>query len=151
MFHIYCSNRPGDIRPGSLGRAVEGYELAVLPEDGTGPGAAGVPPGEIGILWVRGDSVAHGYFRDRDKSWKTCHGHWCRTGGLFAIDDAGYLTFSGRSDDLFKVGGVFVAPREVEDCLLLHPAVSLAAVIPADGDDQLTKPKAIALLRPDPR
>jgi benzoate-CoA ligase family protein len=151
MFHIYASNRPGDIKPGSLGRAVEGYELAILPEDATGPGAARVPAGEIGILWVRGDSVAHGYFRDRDRSWKTFHGHWCRTGDLFQIDAQGYLYFSGRADDLFKVGGVFVAPREVEECLLLHPTVSLAAVIPAEDDDKLTKPKALVVLRPEAR
>jgi acyl-coenzyme A synthetase/AMP-(fatty) acid ligase len=139
------------VRTGSLGRAVEGYELAILPEDATSPGAARVPPGEIGILWVRGDSVAHGYFRDRDKSWKTFHGHWCRTGDLFTIDDAGYLYFSGRADDLFKVGGVFVAPREVEECLMAHPAVSLAAVIPGEDEDKLTKPKALIVLRPESR
>ena len=150
MFHIYCSNRPGDVKPGSLGRAVEGYELAILPEDATGPGAAPLPPGEIGVLWVAGDSVAHGYYRDRDKSWATFFGHWCKTGDLFAIDEAGYLYFSGRADDLFKVGGVFVAPREVEDCLLGHPAVSGAAVIPAE-DQGLTKPKAVIVLRPEAR
>jgi benzoate-CoA ligase family protein len=150
MFHIYCSNRPGDVKPGSLGRVVEGYELAVLPEDATGPGAARVPHGEIGILWVKGDSVAHGYFRDRERSWKTFHGHWCRTGDLFSIDEQGYLYFQGRADDLFKVGGVFVAPREVEECLLAHPAVSLAAVIPAE-DQGLTKPKAVVVLRPEAR
>src|SRR6185436_14505305 len=117
MFHIYCSNRPGDVMPGSLGRAVEGYTLRILPEDAEGPGAAPLPPDEIGVLWVKGDSVAHGYFQDRDKSWRTFHGHWCRTGDLFRIDERGYLWFSGRADDLFKVGGIFVAPREVEDCL----------------------------------
>ncbi|HUJ58402.1 MAG TPA: benzoate-CoA ligase family protein [Kofleriaceae bacterium] len=150
MFHIYASNRPGDVKPGSLGRAVAGYELAILPEDATGPGAPRLPPGEIGILWVRGDSVAHGYYRDRDKSWATFHGHWCKTGDLFHIDDGGYLYFSGRADDLFKVGGVFVAPREVEDCLLSHPAVSMAAVIPAE-DQGLTKPKALIVVRPEAR
>jgi benzoate-CoA ligase family protein len=150
MFHIYCSNRPGDIKPGSLGRVVEGYQLAILPEEADTPGAPPLPPGEIGVLWVRGDSVAHGYFGDRDKSWKTFHGHWCRTGDLFAIDEAGYLYFSGRADDLFKVGGVFVAPREVEDCLLAHPAVSVVAVIPA-MDQGLTKPKALVVVRPDAR
>jgi len=148
MFHIYCSNRPGDIKPGTLGRVVEGYELKILAEDADAPGAPELPRGEIGILWVKGDSVAHGYFRDRDKSWKTFHGHWCRTGDLFSIDEQGYLYFSGRADDLFKVGGVFVAPREVEDCLLGHAAVAAAAVIPAD-DQGLTKPKAIVVLRPD--
>ena len=150
MFHIYCSNRPGDVMPGSLGRAVEGYTLAILPEDAAGAGAPPLPPGEIGVLWVKGDSVAQGYFQDRDKSWRTFHGHWCRTGDLFHIDARGYLWFSGRADDLFKVGGIFVAPREVEDCLLAHPAVSVAAVIPGD-DAGLTKPKALVVVRPDAR
>jgi benzoate-CoA ligase family protein len=148
MFHIYCSNRPGDVKPGTLGRVVEGYELRILAEEATEPGAPELPRGEIGVLWVKGDSVSLGYFRDRDKSWKTFHGHWCRTGDLFSIDEAGYLTFQGRADDLFKVGGIFVAPREVEDCLLGHPAVSACAVIPAE-DQGLTKPKAIIELRPD--
>ena len=150
MFHIYCTNRPGDVMPGSLGRAVEGYTLKILPEDADGAGAPPLPPGEIGVLWVKGDSVAHGYFQDRDKSWKTFHGHWCRTGDLFHIDERGYLWFSGRADDLFKVGGIFVAPREVEDCLLGHAAVSQAAVIPSE-DQGLTKPKAIVVLRPEAR
>ncbi|NVB81545.1 MAG: benzoate-CoA ligase family protein [Kofleriaceae bacterium] len=150
MFHIYCSNRPGDVKPGSLGRVVEGYELRILPEEADAPGATELPRGEIGVLWVKGDSVAHGYFRDREKSWKTFHGHWCRTGDLFSIDEQGYLYFSGRADDLFKVGGIFVAPREVEDCLLAHPAVSVCAVIPAE-DSGLTKPKALVVLRPDAR
>jgi benzoate-CoA ligase family protein len=150
MFHIYCSNRPGDVLPGSLGRAVLGYTLKILPEDADGAGAPGLPPNEIGVLWVKGDSVAHGYFQDRDKSWKTFHGHWCRTGDLFHIDERGYLWFSGRADDLFKVGGIFVAPREVEDCLLGHAAVSVAAVIPGD-DAGLIKPKAIVVLRPEAR
>jgi acyl-coenzyme A synthetase/AMP-(fatty) acid ligase len=150
MFHIYCSNRPGDVVPGSLGRAVEGYQLAILPEDAEGAGAPGLPANEIGVLWVKGDSVAHGYFQDRDKSWNTFHGHWCRTGDLFHIDERGYLWFSGRADDLFKVGGVFVAPREVEDCLLTHPAVSGAAVIPA-LDAGLVKPKAVVVLRREAR
>ena len=150
MFHIYCSNRPGDVVPGSLGRAVLGYTLKILPEDADGGGAPGLPPNEIGVLWVKGDSVAHGYFQDRDKSWKTFHGHWCRTGDLFHIDEHGYLWFSGRADDLFKVGGIFVAPREVEDCLLSHPAVSVVAVIPGD-DAGLIKPKAVVVVRPEAR
>lgn len=150
MFHIYCSNRPGDVRPGSLGKVVEGYELRILPEEAVGPGAAEVPRGEIGVLWVRGDSVAYGYYQDRDKSWRTFHGHWCRTGDLFRIDEQGYLWFAGRADDLFKVGGVFVAPLEVEECLLAHPAVSSVAVIGAQ-DEGLTKPKAVVVVRPDAR
>ncbi len=150
MFHIYCSNRPGDVMPGTLGRVVAGYELKILAEDAEGAGAPELSPGEIGVLWVKGDSVAQGYYGDRDKSWKTFHGHWCRTGDLFAIDAQGYLWFSGRADDLFKVGGVFVAPREVEDCLLGHPAVGACAVIGVDFDG-LVKPKAIVVLRPEAR
>jgi benzoate-CoA ligase family protein len=148
MFHIYASNRPGDVKPGSLGRAVEGYTLKVLADDAEGPGAPALPRGETGVLWVKGDSVAYGYYQDRDKSWGTFHGHWCRTGDLFRIDGDGYLWFSGRADDLFKVGGVFVAPLEVEECLVRHPAVSMAAVIGAD-DQGLTKPKAFVVLRPE--
>jgi benzoate-CoA ligase family protein len=150
MFHIYCSNRPGDVVPGSLGRAVEGYTLKILPEDAEGAGGPALAANEIGVLWVKGDSVAHGYFQDRDKSWRTFHGHWCRTGDLFHIDERGYLWFSGRADDLFKVGGIFVAPREVEDCLLSHPAVSVVAVIPGD-EAGLIKPKAVVVVRPEAR
>jgi acyl-coenzyme A synthetase/AMP-(fatty) acid ligase len=146
MFHIYASNRPGDIRPGSLGKAVEGYELRILPEDADGPGSAPCAPGEIGVLWVRGDSVSLGYWLDRDKSWKTFHGHWCRTGDLFRIDESGYLYFAGRADELLKVGGQWVAPVEVEDCLTKHEAVALAAVIGVE-DDGLVKPKAFVVLR----
>lgn len=150
MFHIYCSNRPGDIKPGSLGRAVEGYTLKILPSDAEGPGAAELPPGETGVMWVKGDSVALGYFQDRDKSWGTFFGHWCRTGDLFRIDEEGYLWFSGRADDLLKVGGIWVAPTEVEECLMRHPAVSAAAVIGAD-DKGLVKPKAFVIVREEQR
>lgn len=150
MFHIYCSNRPGDVKVGSLGRVVEGYQLRVLPEEATAPGEPEVPVGEIGVLWVRGDSVAHGYYGDRARSWKTFHGHWCRTGDLFRVDAEGYLWFAGRADDLLKVGGVFVAPQEVEQCLLTHPAVAAVCVIACDVAG-LKKPKAIVVVRPEVR
>jgi acyl-coenzyme A synthetase/AMP-(fatty) acid ligase len=101
-------------------------------------------------LWVKGDSVSQGYYQDREKSWRTFHGHWCRTGDLFRIDERGYLWFSGRADDLLKVGGVFVAPLEVEECLCTHEAVSGAAVIGAQ-EQGLTKPKAIVVVRPEAR
>ena len=146
MFHIYCSNRPGDIKPGSLGRVVEGYTLKILSSDALCPGEPELPRGETGVMWVKGDSVALGYFQDRDKSWATFHGHWCRTGDLFKLDDEGYLYFSGRADDLLKVGGVWCAPLEVEECLMDHPMVSLAAVIGAE-DDGLVKPKAFIVIR----
>ncbi|WP_437667372.1 benzoate-CoA ligase family protein [Sorangium sp. So ce1182] len=150
MFHIYCTNRPGDVRPGSLGRVVEGYTIKILPSDAAGPGAPELAPGETGVMWVKGDSVALGYFQDREKSWGTFHGHWCRTGDLFRMDGEGYLWFSGRADELLKVGGVWVAPVEVEECLSEHPAVSLAAVIGAE-EEGLVKPKAFVVVRDDAR
>jgi benzoate-CoA ligase family protein len=146
MFHIYASNRPGDIMPGSLGRAVEGYEIRILPTEATSAGVAEVPREEVGVMWVRGDSVALGYHLDRDRSWETFHGHWCRTGDLFRMDERGYLWFCGRADSLFKVGGVFVAPLEIEECLSEHEAVAMAAVIPAE-ESGLVKPKAFVVRR----
>lgn len=146
MFHIYASNRPGDVKPGSLGRVVEGYTIKILPTDAEGPGAEALPANSTGVMWVKGDSVALGYFQDRDKSWETFHGHWCKTGDLFRLDAEGYLWFSGRDDSLFKVGGKWVAPLEVETCLQEHPAVAMAAVIPAIGDG-LDKPKAFVVVR----
>ncbi|APR81792.1 Benzoate-CoA ligase [Minicystis rosea] len=150
MFHIYCSNRPGDIKPGSLGRVVDGYTIKILSSDAIGPGEPALPAGETGVMWVKGDSVALGYHQDRDKSWATFHGHWCRTGDLFRLDAEGYLYFSGRADDLLKVGGIWCAPVEVEDCLMHHPKVSLAAVIGAE-DEGLVKPKAFIILREEVR
>jgi benzoate-CoA ligase family protein len=146
MFHIYASNRPGDIKPGSLGKAVEGYELRILPEDADGPGATPCAPGEIGVLWVRGDSVSMGYWLDRDKGFATFFGHWCRTGDLFRVDDAGYLYFAGRADELLKVSGLWVSPVEVEECLMKHESVALAAVIGVE-EEGLLKPKAYVVLR----
>lgn len=146
MFHIYATNRPGDVKPGSLGKAVEGYELRVLPEDAEGPGAAPCAPGEIGVLWVKGDSVSQGYFLDRDKSFKTFFGHWCRTGDLFRVDEGGYLYFAGRADELLKVSGLWVSPVEVEECLMRHEVVQLAAVIGVE-EEGLLKTKAFVVLR----
>jgi benzoate-CoA ligase family protein len=146
MFHIYASNRPGDVKPGSLGKVVSGYELRILPEDADGPGAAPCAPGEIGILWVKGDSVSVGYWLDRDKSWRTFHGHWCKTGDLFRVDEEGYLYFAGRADELLKVSGLWVAPVEVEECLMQHASVSLATVIGIE-EAGLTKIKAVVVLR----
>jgi benzoate-CoA ligase family protein len=146
MFHIYASNRPGDVKPGSLGRVVEGYEIKVLPQEAAGPGTPPLAANEIGVLWVRGDSVALGYHQDRDKSWQTFHGKWCCTGDMFCIDGEGYLWFSGRVDDLLKVSGLWVSPLEVEECLMQHPSVVLAAVVGAD-DAGLVKPKAFVVVR----
>lgn len=148
MFHIYCSNRPGDVRPGSLGRVVEGYEIKILPSEAAEPGGPALAVGETGVMWVRGQSTSMGYFQDREKSFATFLGPWCRTGDLFRLDEDGYLYFSGRADDLLKVSGVWVAPLEVEECLMQHAAVSLASVIGTE-EDGLVKVKAFVVLRPE--
>jgi acyl-coenzyme A synthetase/AMP-(fatty) acid ligase len=150
MFHIYCTNRPGDVRPGSLGRVVEGYDIKILPSEAAEPGGPALPLGETGVMWVRGQSTSMGYYQDREKSFATFLGPWCRTGDLFRLEEGGYLYFSGRADDLLKVSGVWVAPLEVEECLAKHAAVSLAAVIGAE-EDGLTKVKAFVVLRPEDR
>jgi benzoate-CoA ligase family protein len=146
MFHIYVSNRPGDVKPGSLGRVVDGYEARILPGDATGPGASPVPDGEVGTLWIRGDSVALCYWQDREKSWRTFHGHWCCTGDLFRVDDAGYYWFAGRADELIKVSGLWVSPLEVEECLTRHTAVAEVAVVGVESEG-LMKTRAVVVVR----
>lgn len=150
MFHIYCSNRPGDVKPGSLGKVVDGYEIKILKADAVGPGAEPVPQDETGVMWVKGESASMGYFQDREKTFETFFGPWCRTGDLFRCDPDGYYWFSGRADDLIKVSGVWCAPVEVEECLLSHPDVTLAAVIGVE-EDGLTKVKAFVVLRDEAR
>ncbi len=146
MFHIYISNRPGDVKPGSLGKVVDGYDVKILPPEAEGPGAPELPRGETGILWVRGHSVALGYYQDRAKSREVFHGAWCKTGDLFRMDEDGYLWFSGRADDLLKVSGQWVAPLEVERCLMAHPDVALAAVIGVE-ELGLVKPRAFVVVQ----
>jgi benzoate-CoA ligase family protein len=145
MFHIYLSNRPGDIKPGSLGRVVEGYTLKILSADAEGPGAPEVPAGETGVLWIKGDSVAHGYWLDREKSWRTFHGHWCRSGDLFSRDADGYYWFKGRADSLLKISGQWVSPLEVEHCLCQHPLVKEAAVIGVERDGLMLSRAVVAV------
>ena len=147
MFHIYLTNRPDDIKPGSLGRPVSGYTLRVLAADAEGPGAPEVAPGETGVLWVKGDSVSTGYWLDRQKSWQTFFGHWCRTGDLFSVDEDGYYWFKGRADHLLKISGQWVSPIEVEHCINEHPSVLEVAVIPIDVAG-LMKTRACIALRP---
>ena len=134
MFHIYLTNIPNNVTPGSLGQPVDGYELKILPADADAPGAAEVPVGETGVLWIKGDSVASGYWLDREKSWRTFHGHWCRSGDLFRRDEAGNYWFAGRADHLLKVSGQWVSPLEIEHCLAGHPRVVEAAVIGVQTD-----------------
>lgn len=142
MFHIYITNRPGDVKLGSLGRIVEGYEARIV--DGSGNELA---TGEMGTLKIKGDSAALCYWNAHEKSKETFAGDWCTTGDQFHVDEQGYYWYHGRTDDMLKVSGVFVAPAEIENCLLQHEAVLEAAVVGHDSGDGLIKPKAFIVLR----
>jgi benzoate-CoA ligase len=142
MFHIYITNRPGDVKPGSLGRVVEGYEARIVDTEGKE-----VPTGEMGTLKVKGDSAALCYWNAHEKSKETFAGDWCMTGDQFHSDSEGYYWYHGRTDDMLKVSGVFVAPAEIENCLLQHEAVMEAAIIGYDAGSGLIKPKAFVVLR----
>jgi benzoate-CoA ligase len=141
MFHIYITNRPGDIKPGSLGRIVEGYEAKVVDADNNE-----VATGEMGTLKIKGDSAALCYWNAHEKSKETFAGDWCTTGDQFHVDEDGYYWYHGRTDDMLKVSGVFVAPAEIENCLLQHEAVLECAVVGHESEG-LVKPKAFVVLR----
>ncbi|HET6373086.1 MAG TPA: benzoate-CoA ligase family protein [Candidatus Polarisedimenticolia bacterium] len=143
MFHIYISNRFGEVRPDSLGRLVPGYEARVVGADGSD-----APPGEQGTLWVKGGSTALCYWQRRASSRETFRGDWCVTGDQFRMDRDGYFYYCGRTDDMLKVSGIFVSPLEIEDCLLAHPAVLEVCVVGHADESGLTKPKACIVLRP---
>jgi len=143
MFHIYISNRIGDVKQGSLGKIVPGYEAKVVnPETG-----AECPVGEVGRLHIKGDSAGLMYFNQHEKSKETFAGDWCFTADLFHVDAEGYYWYEGRVDDLLKVGGIFVSPIEVENCLLKHAAVAEAAVVGWKDEAGLEKPKAYVVLK----
>jgi benzoate-CoA ligase len=124
MLHIYCSNTLEDLRPGTSGRPVPGYELKVVDERGQEVG-----PGEQGDLLVRGESCAAYYWHQREKTRRCMRGEWFFTGDRYVKDADGRFVYQGRADDMIKVGGLWVAPADVEACLVRHPAVSEAAVI----------------------
>jgi benzoate-CoA ligase len=142
MFHIYITNRPGDVKPGSLGRIVEGYEAVIVDA-----AQNEVPVGEMGTLRIKGDSAALCYWNAHEKSKETFAGDWCTTGDQFHIDEQGYYWYHGRTDDMLKVSGVYVAPAEIENCLLQHEDILECAVVGNDGGDGLIKPKAYVVLR----
>lgn len=137
---MFIANRPGDVKPGSTGRIVPGYAARIVDEHG-----ADVPRGEVGDLLVRGDSICAGYWNQHEKTKDTIEGHWIRTGDKYRCDADGYFWYQGRSDDMLKVGGIWVSPFEVEAALLEHPEVAEVAVVGAEDDDGLTKPKAFVV------
>lgn len=140
MWHVFVSNQPGAVRPGSLGQAVEGFELAVRDADGRD-----VPDGEVGRLWVRGDSLALGYWQDTPKSREAFRGEWYASGDLVRRDADGYVHYVGRGDDALKVGGKWLLPAEVEDCLATHEAVTEAAVVGVPDSSGLIRPVAFVV------
>ena len=140
--HIFVSNSPGDVRPGSSGRAVPGCEVKLLDDQGQP-----VPTGEIGNLWIKSDSVCAGYWNRKYKTKQTIQGHWISTGDKFHQDHDGYYWFDGRSDDMLKVSGMWVSPSEIESVLMEHAAVAEVAVVANKDKDGLTKPVAWVVLK----
>lgn len=138
---MVTSNRPGDIRPGSSGKVIPGYETKIVDESGQP-----VAPGEIGQLLIKGDSICVGYWNQPEKTKAAFEGAWFRTGDKYYQDEAGFLWYAGRADDLFKVNGRWLSPAEVESALIAHPAVREAAVVARDDEAGLTKPAAYVVL-----
>jgi benzoate-CoA ligase family protein len=140
-YNTFISNRPGDICPGSSGKAVTGYELRIVDFD-----FKDVPQGETGTLLVKGVSIALSYLHQYERSRKTFLGEWLNTGDQYYMDEDGYYHHAGRSDDMLKVGGIWVSPMEVEATLTEHPAVLQCAIVGKADDSDLIKPKAFVIL-----
>ncbi len=143
LLHIFLSNAPDDIKYGSSGRPVPGYEVRLVNDSG-----GDVADGEVGEMLVHAPSAGEGYWNQRAKSRSTFEGYWTRTGDKYIRDTDGRYTFCGRSDDMFKVSGIWVSPFEVESALITHPSVLEAAVVPEADREGLLKPKAFVVLRP---
>jgi len=142
MWHIFVTNRLGAVRPGTLGQVVPGFEVRVCDDAGRP-----VADGEVGMLWVRGNSRAIGYWQQMEKTKAAFRGEWYASSDLISRDRDGYITYHGRADDMLKVGGKWLSPQEVEGCLLQHPAVREAAVVGVVGDGGLTKPHAFVVAK----
>jgi benzoate-CoA ligase len=142
VLHMFISNRAGEVRPGSSGRPVPGYEALIVDDEGRP-----VPRGEIGNLRVKGDSIMAGYWNQHEKTKATLFGPWIATGDKYYEDEDGYLWYCGRSDDMLKVSGAWVSPIEVEGALVSHPAVLQAAVVGDKDAEGLVKPRAFVVLK----
>jgi benzoate-CoA ligase family protein len=137
MWHVFISNRPEDIRPGTLGRVVPGFEVRVRDQDGRELG-----PDEVGYLWVRGDSRANEYWQNAEETRQAFRGEWYVSGDMISIDAEGYVTYCGRADDMLKVSGKWLSPKDVENCLLEHESVREVAVVGVTTGEGLIKPHA---------
>ncbi len=140
MWHIFLTNRPGAVRVGTLGQVVTGFEVNVCDDDGRA-----VPDGEVGWLWVRGGARAIAYWQQQEKTEQAFRGEWYVSGDMVSKDADGYYTYCGRGDDMLKVGGKWLAPKEVEDCLLAHPGVREVAVVGVPDENGLVKPHAFVV------
>jgi benzoate-CoA ligase family protein len=145
MLHIFLSNAPGAVRPGTTGVAVPGYDLKLVDEE---TGQEVREAGHAGTLFVRGASTATGYWARYDASRRVFQGEWLRTGDTYVRDADGYYACLGRTDDMIKASGMWVSPAEVESRLLAHPAVAQAVVVAAPDPDSLEKPVAYVVLAP---
>jgi benzoate-CoA ligase family protein len=141
---MVIANRPGKAKPGSSGKIIPGYEARIVDDDGRA-----VAPGEIGNLWIKGDSTCAGYWNQHDKTKETFEGHWFRTGDKYHQDEEGYFWYAGRANDLFKVNGRWLSPTEVESALIAHPAIREAAVVARDDESGLTKAAAYVVVNDD--
>ena len=139
---MFIANRPDAIRPGSSGLLIRGYDARIVDDDNQP-----VPAGEIGSLWISGDSTCACYWNQPEKTRQTIDGDWLRTGDKYWQDADGYFWYAGRSDDMLKVGGLWVSPIEVENALIAHPAVQECAVVGREDRDRLVKPLAYVVLR----
>ena len=142
LVHIFISNYPGDIHPGSTGRLVPGHEAKIVDEN-----MEEVPQGEVGTLLVNSGSAAAYYWNKREKTRQTMLGPWFNTGDKFFMDENGLFFYAGRTDDMLKVGGIWLSPVEVEACIISHPAVLECAVVAATDAEDLVKPKAYVVLK----
>ncbi|HET7088775.1 MAG TPA: benzoate-CoA ligase family protein [Anaerolineae bacterium] len=140
-FALFLTNRPGASRPGSTGKPVEGFEIKIVDDDDNP-----VPPGEVGNLLVKGETASLSYLHQYEKSRRTFRGEWLFTGDKFYVDEDGYYHHVGRTDDMLKVGGIWVSPTEVESVLISHPAVLEVAVVGHPDQADLIKPKAFVAL-----
>lgn len=141
LVHIFISNRPDEIKPGSSGKIVPGYEARIVDEDWRD-----VAEGDVGTLLIRGDSAAAGYWNKHEKTKTTMLGEWLNTDDQYYRDKDGFFYYVGRSNDMLKVGGIWVSPIEVEACLIEHPAVLECAVVGSPDSENLIKPKAFVVL-----
>jgi benzoate-CoA ligase family protein len=143
MLHIFLSNYPGDVKYGTTGKPVAGYDIRLLDDDGH----VITRKGEMGELQVRGPTSALMYWNNRERSCETFLGEWTRSGDKYVQDEDGYYVYCGRRDDMLKVGGIYVSPFEVEGALCTHPEVLEAAVVAWPDEDELIKPKAFVVLK----